>query len=317
MTRRIFAIVTLLSFLAISIVSFKEKDSIQTQQPHQKQKLRKIVIDAGHGGADHGAPGSYSKEKDVSLAVALLLQKNIEKEIPDVEVYMTRTTDIYDSPIKKADKANAAKGDLFISIHCNSANGTKHRELVGYKTVTTKNRKSKKTTTKKVPQYRTYYSASTAKGTETFIWAIGKTTQKTNALKSNEDLYIDSTTANELKDFNPDDPEMDIILSLKTKQYFDRSARFAMTIEEEFTKTGRPSRQAQQRGKGIWVLQAVAMPAVLIEIGFISNPEEEDYINSEKGQNEIVGAISKAIKRYKYTLETTGIKQGSMSSDKK
>jgi N-acetylmuramoyl-L-alanine amidase len=95
---------------------------------------------------------------------------------------------------------------------------------------------------------------------------------------------MDSVTAKELKDFDPNDPEKMILYSIKTKQFFDRSARLALTVEDEFKKTGRPSRQAQQRGKGIWVLQAVAMPAVLIEIGFISNPEEEDYINSESGK---------------------------------
>jgi len=315
MTRRISAALVMLIILSVSIFSFKQKEP--SQQPQQKQKLRRIVIDAGHGGGDVGALGKYSKEKNVSLEVALLLQQYVEKEIPDVEVFMTRTTDVYDSPIEKANKANAAKGDLFISIHCNSAAPHKRSEIVGYKTVTKKNKKTKKTTSKKVPIYKTYYIPNQAKGTETFIWATGKSDQKANALKNHEDLYMDSTTAAELKDFNPDDPEMEIILSLKTKQYFDRSARFAMTIEEEFIKTGRPSRQAKQRGKGIWVLQAVAMPAVLIEIGFISNPEEEDYINSEKGQNEIAAAITNAIKRYKYTLETSGIKQGSMSAEKK
>jgi len=315
MTKRIsFSLLILLTLLATCIFSFKSKDA---QQPIQKQKLRKIVIDAGHGGRDIGAEGKYSNEKTISLDVALKLQKTIEQEIPDVEVYMTRTSDFYDSPITKADKANAAKGDLFISIHCNSASGNRHRELVGYKTVTSKNRKTKKTTTRKVPQYRYYTRPSVAKGTETYIWAIRKSDQKTNAVKSHEDAYLDSATAKELGDFNPDDPEMEILLNLKTKQYFDRSARLAITIEEEFIKTGRPSRQAQQRGKGIWVLQAVAMPAVLVEIGFISNAEEEDYLNSQAGQQEITQALTKAIKRYKYTLETTGIRPNGTNSQKK
>lgn len=311
---RISTALILLILLATCIVSFKAKENLQ---PVQKQKLRRIVIDAGHGGGDPGAYGKYSSEKNVSLAVALMLQKTIEQEIPDVEVFMTRTTDIYDSPITKADKANAAKGDLFISIHCNSASGGKRRELVGYKTVTSKNKRTKKTVTRKIPQYRYYNLPSIAKGTETYIWAIRKTSQKTNALKDHEDLYLDSVSAKELKDFNPDDPEMEIMLNLKTKQYFDRSARLAMTIEEEFIKSGRPSRQAQQRSKGIWVLQAVAMPAVLVEIGFISNAEEEDYINSQAGQQEITKALTQAIKRYKYTLETTGIRPGSVTSQNK
>ncbi|GMV77013.1 MAG: hypothetical protein AMXMBFR79_01490 [Chitinophagaceae bacterium] len=316
MIRKISAASIILILFSVCIFSFKEKSINYQQQPNQKQKLKKIVIDAGHGGKDFGAGGKFSHEKNVSLAVALKLQEVLEKEIPDVEIYMTRTTDVYESVTTKAEKANAAKGDLFISIHCNSADPYRHRELVGYKTVTHKNKKTKKTTTKKVPQYRYYSSPNPAKGTETYIWAIKKTSQKTGALKNNEDLYIDSTTSKELKDFNPDDPEMEIILNLKTKQYFDRSARLALTIEEEFVKTGRPSRQAQQRGKGIWVLQAVAMPAVLVEIGFISNPDEEEYINSQSGQEEITRALVNAIKRYKNTLETTGIKPGSTPTQK-
>jgi N-acetylmuramoyl-L-alanine amidase len=307
MTRRIVASVFLLGFLAFCISSFTKKEGLLVQ----KQKLRKIVIDAGHGGSDYGASGKYSHEKEVSLAVALKLQKEIEEQMPDVEVYMTRTTDVYDRVTEKANKANAAKGDLFVSIHCNSAGSIRHSEFIGYKTE--KYKRKKKTYTRQVKQYRTYYSPNPAKGTETFIWGIGKNDDKEKALQDHEELYMDSVTAKELKDFDPNDPEKMILYSIKTKQFFDRSARLALTVEDEFKKTGRPSRQAQQRGKGIWVLQAVAMPAVLIEIGFISNPEEEDYLNSEIGQQEIVTAIANAIKRYKYTLETTGIKQGSMA----
>jgi N-acetylmuramoyl-L-alanine amidase len=94
-----------------------------------------------------------------------------------------------------------------------------------------------------------------------------------------------------------------MISTIKTQQYFQRSANLALTIEEEFQKVGRISRQAQQRQKGIWVLQAVAMPAVLIETGFISNEEEEEYLNSDNGQREICEVIIRSLKRYKYSLE--------------
>ena len=114
---------------------------------------------------------------------------------------------------------------------------------------------------------------------------------------------MDSASAKELKDYNPNDPTKMMISSIKTQQYFQRSANLALTIEEEFQKVGRISRQAQQRQKGIWVLQAVAMPAVLVETGFISNPEEEDYLNSEDGQREICEVIIRSLKRYKYSLE--------------
>ena len=93
-----------------------------------------------------------------------------------------------------------------------------------------------------------------------------------------------------------------ILYSLKTQQYFNRSASLALQVEEEFKKVGRISRQAQQRQVGIWVLQAVAMPSILVETGFITNPQEEIYINSEKGQNEIVDCIVTALKLYRRNM---------------
>lgn len=280
--------------------------------------LRKIVIDGGHGGHDGGAAGRYSKEKDVSLAVALKLGQVVMQEIPDVEVVFTRTSDVYQHPATKANIANQAKGDLFISIHCNSAAPIRHREFTGYKTQTyyTGKGKSRKKKTRKVPTYRTWTSPNPARGTETYIWGAHKNEDKEKAMRENEALYLDSTLAQQVADFDPNDPEKIILYSLKTKQYFNRSANLAMTVEDEFKKTGRISREARQRQVGIWVLQAVAMPSVLIELGFISNPEEEDYLNSDKGQAEMTTAIVRAIKRYKYSLENQLIETGISSSNR-
>lgn len=277
-------------------------------KPYQKARLRKIIIDAGHGGHDGGAEGRYSKEKDISLGVALKLGKLIQDEIPDVEVVLTRTSDIYQSPPTKANIANYNKGDLFISIHCNSAPPVRHSELVGYDTevyYTGKGRKKKKHT-RKVPRYRSWTTPNAAKGTETYIWGAHKTDLKEKAMRENEALYLDSATANFVKDFDPNSPDRMILYSLKTQQYFNRSANLALTVEEEFKKVGRISRQAQQRQVGIWVLQAVAMPSILVETGFISNPDEEDYLNSDSGQKEIVSCIVQALKRYKYSLGQAG-----------
>lgn len=312
MTIKKIAAPILLTFLTAGLTAFTLISN--ERPPVQKQKLRKIVIDAGHGGADIGAKGKYSNEKTVSLAIAMALQKAIEEQIPDVETYMTRTTDVYESPIVKANEANDAKGDLFIAIHCNWAPGRRHSEFTGYKTETYK--RKKKTYTRKVKQYRTWYSPSDVKGTETFIWNINKNEAKEKALKTHEDMFMDSATIKELEAFEKNDPEKMILYSIKNKQYFDRSARLAQTVEEEFIKTGRNSRQAQQRGKGIWVLQAVAMPAILVETGFISNPEEEDYLNSPEGQKEVADVITKAVKRYKFTLENKGVKAGETASQK-
>lgn len=286
--------------LFVALTSYITKSSFRNAPA-----LKRIVIDAGHGGHDGGADGKYSKEKDVALAVALKLGQLVQQEIPDVEVIYTRTSDIYQHPSIKANIANQAKGDLFISIHCNSADPIVHREFTGYKTETYYSGKGKKRKkkTRKVATYRTWRTPNPAKGTETYIWGAHKNDMKEKAMRENEALYLDSTLAQQVADFDPNDPEKMILYSLKTKQYFTRSTNLAMTVEDEFTKTGRVSREARQRQVGIWVLQAVAMPSVLIELGFISNPEEEDYLNSDNGQAEMTKAIVQALKRYKYSLE--------------
>jgi N-acetylmuramoyl-L-alanine amidase len=280
-------------------------------KPIQRTKLKKVVIDAGHGGHDVGASGRYSKEKDISLDVALKLGKLLATQMPEIEVVLTRSSDIYQSPPTKANIANYNKGDLFISIHCNSAGPVKHSELSGYKTeiyYTGKGKKKKKHT-RKIPQYRNWTTPNPAKGTETYIWGSHKNDLKEKAMRENESLYLDSATANFVKDFDTNSPDRMILYSVKTQQYFNRSANLALTVEEEFKKVGRISRQAQQRQVGIWVLQAVAMPSILVETGFISNPQEEDYLNSEEGQNEIVGCVVQALKRYKYSLENQQVKK--------
>ena len=296
---------TLLQLLSLLLLCFPTTILVGFNPPKQKPLLKKIIIDAGHGGHDAGAGGKFSYEKDISLGVALKLGKLIEKEMPDVEVVYTRTSDIYQSPPTKASIANNNKGDLFISIHCNAAPDEKHSELIGYKSETyyTGKGKRKKKHTKKVPQYKTWTTANPAKGTETYIWGAHKTDMKEKAMRENESLYLDSATARSVRDFDPNSPQRMILYSLKTQQYFNRSASLALTVEDEFAKVGRISRQAQQRQVGIWVLQAVAMPSILIETGFITNPDEEEYLNSNKGQNEIVKSVVKALKRYKNSLE--------------
>ncbi|BAV05875.1 N-acetylmuramoyl-L-alanine amidase [Filimonas lacunae] len=279
----------------------RDNDGVQPQ----RKPLHTIIIDAGHGGRDEGAPGGYSFEKNISLAIALKLQKKVNEELPDVEVVMTRTDDSYPSLYNRADLANKSKGDLFISIHCNSADPIRHKEFLGYKMDTYYKGKGakRKKYTRKVPEYKYYSTPNPAKGTETYIWAAHKNEAKEVAMRENESLYLDSATNPQMKDFDPESPQKRIIYSLKTQQYFERSANLAITVEDEFSKVGRISREARQRQVGIWVLQATAMPSILVETGYISNPEEEDYLNSEKGQDEIVEALVKALKRYRFSLE--------------
>ncbi len=299
--KRYIAASILLSFGLIICSSYTDKD----KKPLQKQPLKRIVIDAGHGGNDGGARGKYSNEKDIALAVALRLEKMMGEAIPDIEIVMTRRTDVFDNVTKKAEIANSFKGDLFLCIHANSADPIRNSEFVGYKTETYYKGKGKKKKkyTRKVKDYRYWTTPNPARGTETFIYPVDKTSGRMNALSKNEDIDMDSVSLKAMQDLEKNDPTKMMLLSMKTQTFFQRSADLALTIEDEFKKVGRVSREAKQRKEGIFVLYAVAMPAVLVETGFISNPEEEDYLNSEEGQNEICEVIIKAVKRYKFSLE--------------
>ncbi|HNP22171.1 MAG TPA: N-acetylmuramoyl-L-alanine amidase [Panacibacter sp.] len=300
MRKKILTFITLTGCF-IFLASFKISPARFLQRPG----IRTIVIDAGHGGKDGGAQGNYSWEKDITLQIALKLQKTLQDAMPDVNIVMTRTTDVFDAPPIKANKANSANGDLFISIHCDAADPQRHSEQTGTKTQTyyTGKGKSRKKHTRKVPTYRYWTTPNPAKGASTYIWAAHKNDDKELAMRENESLYIDSSQANEIKDFDPDSPEKMILYRLKTQQYFERSASLALTVEEEFSSIGRSVRDALQRQVGIWVLQATAMPSILVETGYITNPEEEDYLNSDKGQQETADVITKAVIRYRYSLE--------------
>jgi len=274
----------------------------------QPKTLKRVIIDPGHGGTDPGANGKYSTEAAVALAVSLKLEEYIKASIPDLEVVLTRRTDIFNSVVEKANIANAAKGDLFICIHTNSADPSRHSEIVGYtnKTHYVKKNGKKRKVISRVPQYKVSYTPSTARGTETFIYDVNKSSQRKEMANDAVDGVVeklDSVSEKQINELNTSDPTRAMMTSILTQQYFQRAASLALTIEEEFTKAGRLSREAKQRQKGIWVLAAVKMPAVLVETGFISNPEDEEYLNSEDGQNQICEVITKSLIRYKNSLE--------------
>lgn len=285
-----------------------------------KKVLRTIIIDPGHGGIDPGARGSYSTEAAVSLDVSLKLGKAIDSVFPDTKIVFTRTTDILpgnknnktDALRYRADLANSSGGDLFIAIHCNSADPIRHSQVIGYKTIMVK--RKKKRVPKKVPQYRYWTTPNLATGTETYIWALSKSDAKVNSVSKNDDYSgeIDSTSNLSLPD--PSDPAERARMLIYAQNYFRKSLTFADLIERGFQGQQRTFRGGvkQRNDKGIWVLQATGMPSVLVEIGFISDKEEEDYINSDKGQDEIVSNIINALKDYKQKLESR-----QMTEDKK
>ncbi|HMU45895.1 MAG TPA: N-acetylmuramoyl-L-alanine amidase [Chitinophagaceae bacterium] len=298
--------------LSITIFSFVKENNTPKQRV-----IRTIVIDPGHGGSDAGAKGSFSYEKDICLDVSLKLGKMIQKEFPEIKLLYTRTTDSYPALHARADFANENKGDLFLCIHVNSAPGKRMSEVVGYKTVTyyTGKGKNRKKKTKQVPKYRYWTAPSVAKGTETYIWGAHKSEDKELAVRENAFMLKESNyEKNYGANFDPESPDFVAFALLKTKQYFKRSATLAGYVQDEFAKVGRVDRDVKQRGVGIWVLQATAMPSVLVETGFISNPEEEKYLNSESGQNEISTCIVNALKRYVKWLED---KQGDDIKDDK
>jgi len=298
---------TILFFLAVSfsVTFFSFVKNGDRNMATRQKVIKTIVIDPGHGGTDAGAKGVYSYEKDICLDVSLKVGKLIEKEFPDIKVLYTRTTDTYPALHARANFANENKGDLFLCIHVNSAPAKRMSEITGYKTVTyyTGKGSTRKKKTKKVPRYRYWTVPSTAKGTETYIWGAHKSEDKEIAVRENAFMLKEENYEKNYGDFNPDSPEFVALTLLKTKQYFQRSATLAGFVQDEFAKVGRVDRDVKQRGVGIWVLQATAMPSVLVETGFISNPEEEKYLNSDAGQNELSECIIKALHRYVKWLE--------------
>ncbi|GAA4308588.1 N-acetylmuramoyl-L-alanine amidase [Compostibacter hankyongensis] len=263
-----------------------------------------VVIDPGHGGIDPGAIGKVTNEKTVALSVALKLGK-LMAQVPNVQVVYTRTTDVlpgdnYQGSNKqrinhslrqRAIIANKAHGNLFISIHCNSAY-TRHRVRSGYRTVYV--RSHGKRVRRRVPTYRTYNTPSPARGTETYVWGIQKNSDKDLALKENGPLADDPEFKSLLNSDNS--AEGQIMVNMMRRDVMRHSLDIAANVEGEFSKVGRVSREVKQRQVGIWVLQATGMPSVLIETGFISNPEEEHYLINQ--QDELVGCIYKAFTRY-------------------
>jgi N-acetylmuramoyl-L-alanine amidase len=295
----------LLAAFSLALFSFSD-NSKSIPDVNTKQKMVKtIIIDAGHGGSDGGARGAYSYEKDICLDISLKLEKVLAKELPGVKLVQTRTSDTYPALHTRANMANSNKGDLFICIHVNAAPPKSHSELTGYKTVTTYTGKGKKRkkVTKKVPQYRRWTTPNPAKGTETYIWGAHKNDDKEVAMRENAPMLAEENFESNYGPIDPNSPEFIALSLLKTKQYFKRSATLAGFVQDEFAKIGRVDRDVRQRGVGIWVLQATAMPSILVETGYITNRSEEDYLNSNEGQAELAESISRAIKTYISWLE--------------
>ncbi|HET8830282.1 MAG TPA: N-acetylmuramoyl-L-alanine amidase [Pelobium sp.] len=259
-------ILTTFSFLLFSSLKSNDKKNYLSTD----SKIKIIVIDAGHGGKDGSTRGAFSTEKAVALEVSLKLGKAIEKNLPDVKVIYTRTDDSYPQLYERIKLANREKADIFISIHCNSMpHNMKGRSLV--------------------------------RGTETFVAGHNRLGEQDVAIRENASILLEKDYKDNYDGFDPNDPESYIIFSLMKNAFRDQSIRLASLVQEEFKKSGRVDRGVKEQG--LAVLQRAGMPAILTEIGFISNPEEEKYMNSEAGQAEIVNNILTAITRYKKQVD--------------
>lgn len=255
------------------------------------KKISKIVLDAGHGGHDIGARGQISYEKNLALAVTLRLGKILNDSIKSLQVVYTRTTDVFPTLVDRHEVANQSKADLFVSIHVNSTAGTTQRIQTGTKTV----KKGKKKT--KVPVYRTIHHRETSTtGTETYVLGLHRNSQKEEAIGE----YGENVTE-EPGLLNVNDPQTDIIIAQYSQAFLSRSVTLGSKIQDAFANQGRRNLGVKQ--KGLEVLAGSAMPGVLVEIGFINNPSEEAYLNSEDGQQEVAMAIYRGIKSYKMEME--------------
>ncbi len=261
------------------------------------KKINKIIVDAGHGGKDYGAQGSFSSEKDVTLGVSLKLGKILTDSLPGMQVVYTRTTDIYPTLVERHDIANKSGGDLFIAIHANSTPYTYTHSLKGYKTVTRHHKKVKQ------PIYASVRHHETSRqGVETYVLALHRMKQQGAEV---EDEFSAKDSANggggEEALLNANDPQTAIIVAQYTGAFLNRSIKLGTRIQEQFAAQRRPDLGVKQ--KPLEVLAGSAMPGVLVEVGFINNPEEETYLNSEKGQREVALAIYRGIKAYKDDVE--------------
>lgn len=258
----------------------EERQMFKNSARDNNKAMKLIVIDPGHGGKIPGARGRIAAEKDIVLQVSKKLKVAIEKEIPGVTAMLTRDTDV-DVPFhERTALANKNHADLFISVHCNSADA--ERRVRG------KNGKYSTQITRR----------PNVSGTETFVCGFNrlKRGESDVAVRENADILLEENYMENYGGFDPNDPSTYIIFSLMKRTYRDKSIRFASYIQNEYSRKGRRNRGVQELS--LAVLAPAAMPAVLTEIGFISSPEEEKFMLSAQGQAEIVENLVNAIKHY-------------------
>ncbi|WP_037373313.1 N-acetylmuramoyl-L-alanine amidase family protein [Salinimicrobium xinjiangense] len=241
--------------------NFVHSTTILTDPPREKFV---VVLDAGHGGQDPGNRGNGYYEKDIALNIVLSIGAELEK-LPDVKVIYTRKSDVFVTLAGRAEIANKAEADLFISVHCNA-----HK--------------------------------SQAQGTETFVLGLHRNQDNLEvAMRENQVIFLEEDYEVTYDGFNPNSPESYIGLTLMQEEFLDQSVLLADLIQKNFTHDlKRVNRGVKQAG--FLVLRQTYMPSVLVETGFLTNTGEGSYLNSRSGQSGMPQAITKAVLDYKKSI---------------
>ncbi len=239
-------------------------------------KIQKVVIDPGHGGRDPGTMGTkrYSQyEKDIALAISLKLGNYIKYAFPEIEIIYTRDTDVFLELWERTELANKENADLFISIHCDG------------------------------------FTNPDPFGPSVFVMGMSKLKANMDvAMRENAVIYLEDNFEEKYDGFDPKSTESYIVFSLMQNTFLDQSILIAEKIEEEFANTAkRKSRGVKQAP--FYVISRVNMPSILIESGFLTNPEEEDFLNTKLGQDHIATAIFRGFKKYKKNVENISFKK--------
>ena len=253
-------------FLLVIVVS----NSSFANDKTTSNKLKTIVIDAGHGGKDSGTMGTKRfeiYEKHIALAVSLKLGNYIKASFPEIEVIYTRDSDVFLELKERTQIANNANADLFISVHCDGFTNPK------------------------------------PSGASVFVMGMSKLKANMDvAMRENSAIYLEDNYQQKYEGFDPQSAESYIVFSLMQNMYLNQSLKIAEEVEKEFaTRANRKSRGVKQAP--FYVISRTNMPSILIECGFLTNPKEEEYLHSAKGQDYLASAIFRAFRSYKESFE--------------
>lgn len=244
-----------------------DKNIKDSSNPKTGYRIKTIVIDAGHGGHDPGCLGPQTREKNIALAIALKLADNVRQQFPSVKVILTRDSDVFIPLYERAEIANRNNADLFMSIHCNFMPGR-----------------------------------TDAKGSETYVMGLHTAAHNLDVAKRENAVILLEDNYRQNYDYDPNSPEGHILFSMFQNAYLDQSISLADKIESKISSdAGRSSRGVKQAG--FVVLKETAMPSVLVEAGFLSNPQEEAFLNTDEGQQYMADALLLAFAEYKQTME--------------